>query len=104
VLVVRAGLARSRFMWQNDRGFSAAMALSQSIWVAALALAASAPWSVRVFADRLEARVRRRTEALILRARAERTPEEQADQALGAEEREGVERPPEARVDQRALR
>jgi hypothetical protein len=44
------------------------MTLSAPIWIVALALGACGPWFVRAFADALEARVRRRTEALVARA------------------------------------
>ena len=44
------------------------MTLSAPIWIVALALAACAPWFVRALSDGLEARVRRRTEALVARA------------------------------------
>jgi hypothetical protein len=43
---------------------------SSPVWIVALVLAAGAPWFVRVLADRLELRVRKRTEELIARARA----------------------------------
>jgi hypothetical protein len=46
------------------------MMLSSPVWIVALVLAAAAPWFVRAFADLLELRVRKRTEALIARARA----------------------------------
>ena len=45
------------------------MTLWQSVWIVALALAAAAPWFVRLLAERFEARVRSRTEALALRAK-----------------------------------
>jgi hypothetical protein len=46
------------------------MMLSHSVWIVALVLAAGAPWFVRALADRFERPVRRRTQALIERARA----------------------------------
>jgi hypothetical protein len=41
------------------------MVLWSPVWIIALVLAVTGPWFVGVFADRLEARVRRRTQALL---------------------------------------
>jgi hypothetical protein len=46
------------------------MMLWSPVWVIALVLAVGAPWFARVLADQLELRVRRRTQALVARARA----------------------------------
>jgi hypothetical protein len=66
------------------------MMLSSPVWIVALVLAAGAPWFVRVLADRLELRVRKRTEELIARARARNVegvdhtgPEEEAGAGQG---------------------
>jgi hypothetical protein len=40
------------------------------IWVVALVLAALSPWAVRALSNAFEATARRRTEQLLLRARA----------------------------------
>ena len=64
----RAGVAHPLDLWQNKGGEE--MTLSAPIWIVALALAACAPWCVRAISDGLEARVRRRTEALVARALA----------------------------------
>ncbi len=45
------------------------MVLWSPIWIIALMLAVGAPWFVRALADRFELRVRRRTQALVTRAR-----------------------------------
>jgi hypothetical protein len=61
------------------------MTLTVHVWLVALALAACAPWLVRVYADALESRVRRRTEALVARARARvPTPAGNAEGGPGA--------------------
>jgi hypothetical protein len=65
----RSRLAPRPFLWQKEHQHSAMM-LSSPVWIVALVLAAGAPWFVRAFADRLELRVRKRTEALIARAQA----------------------------------
>ena len=39
------------------------------VWIVALVLAVGAPWFARVLADHFELRVRRRTQALVARAR-----------------------------------
>ncbi len=72
------------------------MTLLAPVWILALGLAAISPWCVRALADRFELRVRRRTEALIARARGTRdahTDErsESEDQAPGREERGALE-------------
>jgi hypothetical protein len=46
------------------------MMLWSPVWVIALVLAVGAPWFARVLADQFELRVRRRTQALVARARA----------------------------------
>jgi hypothetical protein len=51
--------------------------LSSPIWIVALAFAAGAPWLVRAFADHLELRVRKRTDAVIARAHAQMAAREQ---------------------------
>jgi hypothetical protein len=54
------------------------MVLWSPIWIVALMLAVGAPWFVRALADRFELHVRRRTLALVGRARdAALRPEEQ---------------------------
>jgi hypothetical protein len=53
----------------RTKSSTAKMMLSSPVWIVALVLAAGAPWFVRVLADRLELRVRKRTEELIARAR-----------------------------------
>ena len=58
---------------------------SSPVWIVALVLAASAPWLVRMMADRLELGVRKRTEALIARAQA-RVPARGAREHRGADE------------------
>ena len=46
------------------------MMLWSPVWIVALVLAAGAPWFVSALADRFELRVRKRTQALVARARA----------------------------------
>ncbi len=58
----------------TTKSSTAKMMLSSPVWIVALVLAAGAPWFVRVLADRLELRVRKRTEELIARARARPAP------------------------------
>jgi hypothetical protein len=60
------------------------MTLSAPVWIVALVLAACAPWVVRVVADRIEARVRLRTEALVARARRAASATSAADRVTAA--------------------
>ena len=46
------------------------MMLWSPVWIVALVLAVGAPWFARALADQFELRVRRRTQALVARARA----------------------------------
>ena len=62
------------------------MTLWQSVWIVALALAAAAPWFVRALSERFEARVRSRTEALVLRAKTRGRRDESAGGPQGGAE------------------
>jgi hypothetical protein len=46
------------------------MMLWSPVWIVALVLAVGAPWFARALADQFELRVRRRTQALVARARS----------------------------------
>jgi hypothetical protein len=57
------------------------MMLWSPVWIVALVLAAGAPWFARALGDRFELRVRRRTQALVARARGAAAHEEEEGRA-----------------------
>jgi hypothetical protein len=66
------------------------MLLSSPVWIVALVLAVSAPWLVRLAADRMDSEVTRRTEAIVSRARARLGTAGEARRATEAEQRRAV--------------
>ena len=59
------------------------MMLWSPVWIVALVLALGAPWFARALGDHFELRVRRRTQALVARARAAAL---HAEEGRGADE------------------
>jgi hypothetical protein len=66
------------------------MLLSSPVWIVALVMAVSAPWLVRLAADRMDSEVTRRTEAIVSRALA-RMATGEARRAAEAEQTRAVE-------------